>query len=408
MTLSPAQLSQAASAKPQGLYVHVPFCVRRCRYCDFSSNVFRPDLAEAFVAAVLAELAFWSARLDLSEVRTIFLGGGTPTVLPAGQLNRLIRNLLASCPGLIEEFTIEANPATIDPPLARQLRSLGVARISLGAQSFDPAELAMLGRLHSADQVRQSVAIVRDAGFSNVNLDLMFGLPGQTPAGWRSSLAAAAALGVEHLSCYALSIEPRTPMGDDVAAGRIRPLDEFLAADMYRATLRDLLRAGFQHYEISNWAKPAARGAGPVPAAQDFLLPAFHCRHNVLYWDNRPWLAIGPAAASYLGGIRFKAAGDLATYLAAAGAGRPAYDDAEQLTGLRALGEAIMLALRMRRGLDVDEFRSRYGIDVANHFSGPIARHARAGLLRWAGRRLQLTELALPVADSVLADFITL
>jgi oxygen-independent coproporphyrinogen-3 oxidase len=406
MTLSPAQLQQAASAKPQGLYLHIPFCARRCRYCDFNSNLYRPDLADAFVAGVLAELAFWSQRLDLSAIRTIFLGGGTPTVLPADHLDRLIRSLLAGCSSPIEEFTIEANPATIDPPLARHLHALGVNRISLGAQSFDPAELKLLGRLHSADQVRQSVAAVREAGFDNVNLDLMFGLPAQTLAGWRSNMAAAVALGIEHLSCYALSIEPHTPMGEDLSAGRILPPDEYLVADMYRAAQHDLAAAGFEHYEISNWARPAASASDEISQPSEGRLPAFHCRHNVLYWDNRPWLAIGPSAASFLGGIRFKAVGDLATYIAAAAAGRSDYTDIEQLTGLRAIGEAIMLALRLRRGLDADEFQTRYGVDVARQFAEPIARHTQAGLLRWVGRRLQLTEQSLPVADSVLADFI--
>ncbi|MDD4890237.1 MAG: radical SAM family heme chaperone HemW [Phycisphaerae bacterium] len=386
MSLSRGQLADVAADRPLGLYVHVPFCLRRCLYCDFNSNVFAAELARPFVDAVLAELAFWAGRLDLSSLRTIFIGGGTPTVLPPDELARLI-DAIAASPA--NEFTIEANPATVSPSLADRLRSLGVNRISFGAQSFDPAELALLGRAHSVEQIADSVRIARRAGYDNVNLDVMYGLPGQSLAGWRSTLAAAVALGVEHLSCYALSYEPGTELARRAKAGLVAPVPDEAAVAMYAAAQADLAAAGFEHYEISNWAKPGRQ-----------------CRHNLLYWQNRPWLGLGPSAASFLAGLRFKGRASLADYEAAAIAGQPEFDDIEHLTGLPAVGEAMMLALRLRAGLDADEFARRYGLDIRRQFAEVIARHEQAGLLRWQGSRLQLTEAALPVSDSVLVDFI--
>jgi len=383
-------VEQLAGAKVEGLYVHVPFCRRRCDYCDFYSTVLDDRRVDPFVDAVAAELGFWAGRLDLAPVRTIFIGGGTPTALPPDALDRLIETILAAAgrPGRpIEEFTVEANPATVDASLAGRLRRRGVDRLSLGAQSFDAAQLARLGRIHGPEATAESVRIARAAGFANVNLDLMFAVPGQTPAGWQADLAAALALGVEHLSCYALTIEPGTPLADQVAAGRVQPLDDETAAGMYRSAIGGLRSAGLAQYEISNFARPGRQ-----------------CRHNLLYWENRDWLGLGPGAASHLAGWRFRRPPDLGRYLASPG--RADFEQVEHLSGPAAAGEAAMLALRLRDGLDPDRFAERYGVDPRRLWADAIGRHLGLGLLAWRDGRLQITEAALPVADSVLADFV--
>lgn len=395
------QLSRPAGGRApaaEGIYVHVPFCRHRCNYCDFYTIVLDPDRAGPFIDALIAELGFWARRVDLSAARTLFIGGGTPTALPREDLYRLVEALTEAA-GPVEEFTIEANPATIDAACAQRLRSLGVDRLSFGAQSFDAGELARLDRIHSPQAIGDSVRIARAAGFDNVNLDLMFGVPAattgpgasgvQTLEQWRANIQAALDLGVEHLSCYGLTYEPNTPLTQLVRLGRVQTVDDDRSAAMYRATMADLAEAGWEHYEISNWCRPGRA-----------------CRHNLLYWRNRPWIGIGPSAASHLGGWRFKAEPHLGRYLAAMSEGAPPLTDVERLSGPAAAGEAAFLALRLREGLDVADFARRCGVDPRKLFADAIDRHQRLGLLRQAGGRLQLTDDGLVVADSVLADFV--
>lgn len=375
--------------KPLGVYVHVPFCRQRCIYCDFYSTApVAPSLVEPFVEAVLAELAFWRSRVDLSAVRTLFVGGGTPTALPADAIESLLRALTRALPAL-DEFTIEANPATLDLALARRIRSIGANRLSFGAQSFDPADLALLSRLHGRNAIAESMRVARMAGFENVSLDLMLGLPNQTVTAWQANLRAAVDLAADHLSCYGLSYEPGTVLAQLAATGRVTPLSEERVSQMYLATLAQLSASGYVHYEISNWS-----------------LPGRACRHNLLYWRNRPWLGVGPSAASYLSGFRFRGVPDVRRYIECVVAGAPDYVDVERLQAAAALGEAIMLALRLREGADLDELSRHAGIDARAAMAAAIDKHLALGTIAWRANRLTLTDAALPVADSVLADFV--
>jgi oxygen-independent coproporphyrinogen-3 oxidase len=264
-----------------------------------------------------------------------------------------------------------------------------VNRVSLGVQSFHVRELALLGRRHSPEQARQAAAALRSAGIGNLSVDLIYGIPGQTLASWRDSLRQAVDLGAEHLSSYALNLEPGTPLGRAAEAGRVRPADEQLQKDCYEAAI-DLARAaGLEHYEISNFARPGRR-----------------CRHNLTYWRNEPYLGLGPAAASYVAGVRRTNRPDLAAYLQAIEAGLPPPADSEKLVGRAAMAETVMLGLRLIEGLDRAAFAQRFGQDMASVFPRTVARYAEQGALIVTERHVRLEAGVLFVSDTILADFL--
>src|SRR5215216_6972992 len=266
-----------------GVYLHVPFCLTRCHYCDFVTYTGMEGLRRPYVAALLEEAAMAVAALgpEPPEVTSVFVGGGTPTLLPAGDLARVLhrlRELLAFAPGA--EVTVEANPETVDAAMAAGLAGAGVTRVSMGAQSFDDRVLAALGRVHDAARVEAAVATLRAAGVPALNLDLIYGGPGEDDRSWAATLAAAVALEPEHLSAYALTIEPATKFGRLVAAGRMAEPAEDDLADRYDTARAVLARAGYRHYEVSNWARDAAPGGGGGGGA----IPAHASRHNLTYW----------------------------------------------------------------------------------------------------------------------------
>ena len=371
------------------LYVHVPFCRARCGYCDFYSTVLEPPAVRPLVDALIAELEQARAGGALA-FETIFIGGGTPTVLPAPQLERLLQSSgRLARPGADVEFTVEANPATVDAEIAEVLAAGGVNRVSIGAQSFDAAELRMLERTHRPEQVAQTVAVCREHGLRRISLDLIFAIPGQTLASWRATLQAAVALGPEHLSCYGLTFEPGTRLHADLEAGRVRRVDHDLEADMYEATIDALAAAGLRQYEISNFARPGAE-----------------CRHNLTYWHNQPYLGIGPSAAGYIDGARYKNVADVAEYVEAIGAGRSPRCEEERLPPARAAGETAMLALRLVEGLNRRRFTERFGQDPTVFFADAVAKHVPAGLLDVTDTSIRLTRRGLLLADGVVADFV--
>lgn len=372
-----------------GLYVHVPFCTSKCGYCDFYSHPAQPESFAPLVDALLIELECAVLRRDV-RVETIFVGGGTPTVLPLDQLERLLGRLheIARRDASVE-FTIEANPATVDSAKAALLRDCGVDRVSMGAQSFNPRELAVLDRRHKPDDVPASLEILRQAGLSRFNLDLIFGIPGQTLESWLHSLRAAVDLEPEHLSCYGLTYEPGTPLHHRQARGQISALDEDLERDMFLATAETLGRAGYRQYEISNYAR-----AG------------FECRHNLRYWQNLPGVGIGPSAASYWQGRRWRNIPDTAEYVRRMiQRGSPAVDF-ETLSPLERAGETAMLSLRLLDGIDCDAFRQTTGYDPTDLFADVIRKHTDGGLLTVGNGRIALSPRGLLVGDAVMADFL--
>lgn len=373
----------------RALYVHVPFCRRRCGYCDFYSQVLDPALAGPAVDAILRDLER-QARGDGPRFDTLYVGGGTPTALPRPELERLLAGLRARAePPERCEFTVEANPETATDEQIAALAAAGVNRVSLGAQSFAPAELRALSRTHAPADVARSAAACRRHGIRSLSLDLIFGIPGQTPASWQRSLAAALAVGPDHVSCYGLTYEPGTPLTRRRDAGLVRPVDEDLEAELYEQAVDTLAAAGLAQYEISNFARPGAE-----------------CRHNLRYWHNEPYLGIGPAAAGFVGGVRYRNVADVAAYCAAVAAGRSPWCEQERLTGVARAREAAMLELRLVAGIDRRRFAARYGADPAGLFADAIARHAADGLLELDAAGLRLTRRGRLLADTVIADFL--
>jgi oxygen-independent coproporphyrinogen-3 oxidase len=391
--------------KRTGLYVHVPFCVHKCSYCDFVSYSGREALYARYVAAVLAELAqrlpTWTdASAHPWRLDTLFVGGGTPTVLPSDALCRLIA---AIRPHLTAdaEITMEANPGTVDAASLDALRQAGVNRLSLGVQSLDSALLRLLGRVHSAAEAVAAWHAARAVGFENINLDLMYGLPQQTLAKWRATLEGALALQPEHLSLYVLSLEEGTPLAARVAAGACPSPDEALAADMYELASTLLERAGYVHYEISNWAR---RSPGDGPGRE--ALPRLACRHNLGYWRNEPYLGLGVAAHSYNGRERTANTADPDDYLARSANGQSATVSREATTRDLELAETMMLGLRLMVGVTWEAFATRFGADLRALYGSEIERLCDEGLLEADARGICLTQRGYLLGNRVFGAFL--
>ena len=372
------------------LYIHVPFCSRRCGYCDFYSQVLDLARVEPLVDAVLDELGWAGEKYELT-CETVFVGGGTPTSLPPEQLGRLLRACVESLRGDCYEFTVEANPATVAAETARVLADAGVNRVSIGAQSFNEAELSVLERTHRPGQVAETIAACRAAGIRNVNLDLIFAIPGQTLASWRASLEAAMALEPAHLSCYGLTYEPGTRLHRQQQAGLVERVDEDLEADMYETTIDMLAAAGYAQYEISNFSRPGAE-----------------CRHNLAVWRNQPYWGLGPSAAGFVDGTRYKNVSDTDEYVRSIQAGRLPRAEEERLGPEERARETAMLALRLREGLDRRQFAQRFGRDPVDFFADAVNRHVRDGLLEVDENSVRLTRSGLLLADVVITDFLVL
>jgi len=342
--------------KVEHLYVHVPFCVAKCRYCAFHSRPGTETEMETFVADIARDL---KTNADILRPTTIFIGGGTPSILPLPLWERLLEAIgRARCPSAPLEWTIECNPATVDGAKAALWRRAGVNRISLGIQSFDDAMLAGLGRIHNAAQAVETWRVLRDAGFDNLNLDLMFGLPGQTMSQWRDTLERALALAPEHISAYSLTVEEDTEFW-----GRVAP-DGDLQWAMYEQLIATLTAAGYHHYEVSNFAKPGRE-----------------CVHNLAYWRGEDYLGLGPSAVSTVGLRRWTVGGD-----------------EEKLTEQIKRSERIAFGLRMLDGVS--------GKLVRGQWDAEIERLVADNLVEWRDNRLKLTRRGLRYADEVAAEFV--
>jgi oxygen-independent coproporphyrinogen-3 oxidase len=362
------------------LYLHIPFCHTRCYYCDFNTYAGILPLRESYVRALTTEITLAGNAAQHADgrprrSRSIFFGGGTPSLLSVEQVTRLLNACFTSfAVDKDAEITLEANPGTLTQAQLASLRAAGVNRLSMGAQSFDAALLKTLGRIHSPEEVEQALRYARTAGFTSVNLDLMFGLPGQTMQHWRDTLARALDLHPDHFSLYSLIIEEGTPFYDWTREGRITPGDEDLCADMYEYADELLQEAGYVNYEISNWARPGKQSI-----------------HNLTYWQNLPYIGMGAGAYSYFSGRRYSNERAPATYIKQLRAGRMPEVESEQVSRQQEMSETAFLALRTAMGLHLPTFEQRFGQSFAQFVGDHLRIVDEAHLLEYAGEWLRLS-----------------
>lgn len=390
------------------LYLHIPFCHAKCHYCDFNSYAGLLGLRERYVAALADEIALAGRRATLPDgsprrCRTIFFGGGTPSLLTADQVATLLAAARAAfAVDENAEVTLEANPGTLEYGQLDEVRATGVNRLSMGAQSFDAGLLRWMGRIHTPEEIKRAVAAARAADFTSINLDFIYALPGQSMQTWEATLERALALRPEHLSLYSLIVEEGTPLFTWVRQGRVRPVDDDVAADMYERAAERLTVAGYGQYEVSNWA-----------------LPGHRCRHNLTYWHNLPYIGLGAGAHGWFGGWRYSEARPVRTYCerveAAVTGQQDASDDERSMLPAAAMvererisaelerAETGILGLRLVEGLDLAAFARRFGVEFDAVFGERLRDVWAAGLLERAGDSLRLTERGRLLGNEVFA-----
>lgn len=368
--------------KEIGLYVHVPFCARKCAYCDFASFAGREQDEGRYVDAVLRE-ADNRSRID-AAVATLYIGGGTPSLLPPALMERLLSGVMERFDFLPDaECSCECNPGTATPEFFDVLRKNGVNRLSFGAQAAQLRLLSLLGRIHTWQQVQDSVGMAKRAGFNNLNLDLMIGLPTQTISDVRETLSEALALSPTHLSCYGLIVEEGTEMQRMVERGVWTLPDEDSEREMYELCRETLFRNGFEQYEISN-----------------FALPGFQCRHNTDCWKRKEYIGIGSAACGFLGNVRYQNPPSLDDYLA----GKPAKETA--ISQEEARFESVMLGLRLTEGISDTAFTQMNGVSIHDVYGKQLEKPLRQGLIVWQDGYLRLTRKGMDVQNSVLVELL--
>ena len=391
-----------------GLYVHVPFCKTKCPYCDFNTYQGIENLIEPFLLALTTEIECWGDALAHPSVKSVFFGGGTPSYLPQGYIDQILSAIQTSFNVAPDaEISIEANPGDLDETACAGILKQGVNRLSIGVQSLDNDLLNLLGRRHQASEAVEAFQSARQAGFDNVNLDLMYGLPSQSLEQWQQTLNSLIELTPEHISLYALTIEEGTPMHKWATEGKIPDPDSDLAADMYQYAREALASAGYHHYEISNWS-----------------LPDRECKHNLIYWENRPYLGVGPGAHSRLGDYRFwtvlspRDYNTKATTWGTTGI-QPLNEliesslesvltlsNWEHLTNETICSETMFLGLRLLDGLNLSEASTLVGVDLAKRFQTQIQECIQLGLLEQDGDFLKLTKHTYLVANQAFTRFL--
>jgi oxygen-independent coproporphyrinogen-3 oxidase len=379
----------SGSDAPLGLYVHFPFCSVRCTYCDFATVAGRDDRIDAYLEALVAEIASFQPEAR-GAADTIFFGGGTPSRLRPDQAS-LVLEALAGRFDLAAgaEITLEGNPESLTEDALAGFRASGITRISVGVQSLDDRVLARVGRAHDAAGALAAVTRARDAGFPDVSLDLIAGLPGEDLDRWTATLSSAAALGPDHMSVYLLESDKETPLGRAVRGGRVDLADDDAMAAVYDRTVVTLDEAGLPLYEISNFARRGRRS-----------------RHNLKYWTDAPYAGFGLGAHAYVDGARRANRADLDGYLASLAAGRDPVAWSEPYDRGRRLDEALVLGLRVVEGVDLDELGARYGVDLARLHAPAWERGEAAGLIEMAGPRVRLTGAGRVRSNELFAELI--
>ena len=377
-----------------GIYLHIPFCRSHCSYCDFATGMYEGELAERYVSSVIAEITRWSEVETPAAADTIYFGGGTPSLLTSLQIERILKAVYDRFKVISgAEVTIEINPASVSSTdelsnqKLREFRRAGINRASFGAQTFDDSELKQLGRTHTSADIPATFQHLREAGFDNVNFDLIAGLPGQTLSSWKRNLDLALELRPDHLSLYLLDVHEGTPLAEQIRSGmRPRP-DDDLAGEMYRCMIDQVSSAGYEHYEISN-----------------FCLPGFQSRHNTKYWNGAPYYGFGCSAHSYDGARRRWAnERDFAKYVQLIEEEHTPIVERTDLNEEDARSESIFLGLRLMRGLDLADYRARFGADLLDQYDVELARLSQAGLIEVDEKLLKLTTRGALLSNEVFA-----
>ncbi len=403
-------MMDSSASRVASLYVHVPFCAQKCAYCAFYSEASSGELVNRYVTALIREMEIVADDL---KPKTIFFGGGTPSLLNLRQWEQILRameklNLLGA-----EEFTVECNPATISSDKAKLFRDFGVNRVSMGVQSLDEKLLDRLGRIHSREMVFKSFDILRRAGFENLNLDLMFAIPAQTMDIWRDTLNEAVAMQSEHLSSYEVIYEDDTPLFAQMKAGEF-DVDENLACEMYEELVSHATTAGFRQYEVANFAKdkPLTRPSATLSPSDGERggvrgdIPSLACKHNVTYWRGGSFYGLGPSATSYIRGVRTKNWANTQLYCEQLENGRRAIESTEELSPLRRAGETAAFGLRMNAGWPFGEFQRVTGFDLRNEWSSEMNQLTERGWATHAAESFQLTHRGLRFADAAAEMFL--
>lgn len=368
------------------LYIHIPFCSRKCFYCGFYSTPYSQQGSNIFIPALKTEALLYRSSFESRTFESVYIGGGTPTVLSLKELEQVLNisrryfNIAGDA-----EYTVESNPNSLSADHLSLFRDHHVNRISLGVQSFDDNLLGFLGRSHTAEQAVNAFNLARTAGIENLSIDLIFGIPGQTAEQWQKDLDRVRSLAPDHVSVYSLSIDPGSRFGEQADRGGFELPDDESTAALYETACRELEQAGFEHYEISNFASPG-----------------FACRHNLNYWDRGEYLGIGPGAWSFIRNTRYRSVADVGEYGKRLLAGESAGEESERIDSGQAASEMVMLALRTSRGLDLEQYKRKFGAEAADRLMMRTEPMELSGLLKRDGRKIRLTRSGFLVSNEAL------
>ncbi len=378
---------------PRSLYVHIPFCLKRCIYCDFVSGIYSPDIESSYINALKKEIRSIHHEITMN---TLYIGGGTPSVLSSEALSDLVIEIFNNfdfsegC-----EATIEMNPGTLSREKIQAVQPFGINRVSIGVQSFDDSVLRSLGRIHTADDSAQAVAIAGDAGFKNISVDLIYGVPGQSVASWEETLKKTVELKPRHISTYELTVEEGTLLYDRIKAGKLKMPEEERIVEMYDYAVDYLSSRGFVHYEICS-----------------FALPGFYCRHNLNYWDSGGYLGAGLGAHSFVDNKRFYNTDDINKYIRALSDNESTVAKAEEITKDKALSEVFYLGMRKTSGINLSKISGVFGMDIFDHYQKELEEMLDAGLIeRYSSGKskdnyIRLTRKGLLLSNEVFHKFI--
>ena len=372
-------------AKPSSAYVHIPFCTQICYYCDFSKVFIKNQPVDAYLEHLIQE----TRSYEIGKLRTLYIGGGTPTALSAQQLAYLLTELPKFMDlSEVEEFTIEANPGDLDPDKIAVLKDSQVNRVSLGVQTFDNKMLKKIGRSHQEQDIYDNIRHLKQAGFDNISIDLIYALPGQTMDQVKENVAKAIDLDIPHMSLYSLILENHTVFMNRMRRGKLPLPKEELEAEMFEYIIEELEKAGFEHYEISNFSKPG-----------------FESRHNLVYWDNAEYYGLGAGASGYVDGIRYKNHGPIRHYLEAVEAGKARITE-EHLTLEEKMEEELFLGLRKKTGVSKARFEEKFGVSFDQRYGQVVASLTEQGLLVPDDKQVRMTKRGLFLGDTVAEKFI--